>query len=207
MDLIKISDTKLKIMLSAADMSHYHLQNDHIGIADAHVRGVLRQLLEDAKQQIGFYADMKHLYVQMYPSVDGGCELFVCAPENDTGTACTEVRSLSAAPISGRSLCTKERLGNAVYVYSFSSLKHLIAVCKRLDLVGYNGASSAYVDPRHTYFLALYDISAPSLYTPDDYCFLGEYGNRENARSMQTFLGEYCKAICEQNAVQTLMQF
>ena len=205
MDLIKISDTKLKIMLSAADMTHYQLHNDHISIADTHVRSVLRQLLKDAGQQTGFEGDLQRLYIQMYPCADGGCELFVSKPEDAPSPVRTEVRSLSPAPPSSRALCAKERY--ATCAYSFSCLEHLIAACKRLDLVGYNGESSAYMDSRHTYFLTLHEISAPSIYAPDDYCFLGEYGNRENARTIQFYLGEYCDPICTQNAVQTLMQF
>ena len=54
MDLIRISDTKLKIMLTSSDMTHYNLHNDNISIADQHVRRVLRKLLEDAKEKTGF---------------------------------------------------------------------------------------------------------------------------------------------------------
>ena len=56
MDLIKISDTKLKIMLTSSDMTQYDLHNDHISIADIHVRNVLRRLLEKAKEQIERFA-------------------------------------------------------------------------------------------------------------------------------------------------------
>ena len=208
MDLIKISDTKLKIMLNCEDMAHYDLHNDHISIADRHVRHVLRQILADAKQQTGFDSDMQRLYVQMYPSADGGCELFVSKPEadNDIPAACTDVRALSITPQYGRALSAKERLGNDMCAYSFTCLEHLIAVCRRLDSIGYHGASSAFVDQKHTYFLILNEVSHPSLYSPDEYCFLGEYGNRENARALQSYLGEYCRQICAQNAVQTLMQ-
>ena len=54
MDLIRISDSKLKIMLTSTDMSHYNLHTDSISIADQHVRQVLQKLLADAKAQTGF---------------------------------------------------------------------------------------------------------------------------------------------------------
>lgn len=207
MDLIKISNTKLKIMLTHSDMIHYDLHNENISIADQHVRDVLRRLLADAKQQFGFDSDMQRVFVQMYPSADGGCELFVSKPDQD-GEPCAnaDVRALSPSTQYGRAVCARERFKTEMCAYSFARLEHLIAVCKRLHAMGYHGSSSAYVDQKRAYFLVLHEAGYSSLYSPDEYCVLGEYGTRENARTLQSYLGEYCKTICDHNAVQTLMQ-
>ncbi len=199
MDLIRISDTKLKIMLTSVDMTYYDLHTDNISIADQHVRQVLRRLLADAKEQTGFDGDMSRLYVQMYPCVDGGCELFITKPDTkaEVGLPVLQQRN---------SLRVSERRGVDMSVYSFSCLAHLILVCKRLSSIGFSGRSNAYVDGKRTYYLVLCDFPTPSLYSPDEYCFLGEYGNRENARILQTYLGEYCTVISKETAVQTLMQ-
>ena len=204
MDLIRISDTKLKIMLTSSDMTHYNLHNDNISIADQHVRRVLRRLLEDAKEKTGFETDMTRIYVQMYPCVDGGCELFISKPDANEENCTLPI--LSPTIKQGRALRASERHGFDMCIYSFLALEHLIAVCKRLDSIGFCGQSRVYVDRERTYYLVLTDFSAPSLYSPDDYCFLGEYGNRENARTLQAYLGEYCSVICKENAVKLLMQ-
>ena len=205
MDLIKISDTKLKIMLTSQDMTRYELHTNHISIADQHVRRVLRRLLADAKEQTGFDGDMTRLYVQMYPCVDGGCELFISKQDNheDAATFCA-LPALSAQQ--DRAVRASERHGRDMCAYSFSCLEHLISVCKRLSSIGFGGRSSAYADHKHTYYLVLYDLPSPSLYSPDEYCFIGEYGCRENARALQAYLCEYCMPICTDRAVRTLMQ-
>ncbi len=207
MDLIRISDTKLKIMLTSSDMTHYDLHTDNISIADQHVRRVLRRLLADAKEQTGFDGDMSRLYVQMYPCVDGGCELFISKPDGgeDIGTLCS-LPALAAVAQPGRALRASERQGRDMCIYSFLQLEHMISVCKRLASIGFGGKSNAYADHKKTYYLVLSDIPTPSIYSPDEYSFLGEYGNRENARALQAYLSEYCTQICKDNAVQTLMQ-
>lgn len=207
MDLIKISDTKLKIMLTSSDMTHYDLHNDTMNIADHHVRNVLRQLLRDAKEKTGFDIDISRLYVQMYPGCDGGCELFITAPENDQdyGNRCAlpvPSPSSNQKPLSVRN----ERFFPDMCTYSFFKLEHLISVCKRLALVGFSGSCNAYVDHKRTYYLLLYDFSTPSLYAIDEYCFLSEYGYRENSRSMQGYLSEYCTMICKEKAVQVFSE-
>lgn len=207
MDLIKISETKLKIMLTASDMTHYDLHNDSISIADQHVRCVLRRLLEDAKEKTGFDYDISHLYVQMYPCVDGGCELFISKPESDIDKGDHRALPvLSATAKQGRALRASERHGLDMCAYSFSTLAHMIAVCKRLASIGFCGQSCAYVDQKHTFYLVLSGFPTPSLYSPDEYCFLGEYGNRESPRAIQAYLCEYCTVVCAEHAVQTLLR-
>ncbi len=210
MDLIKISDSKLKIMLTSSDMTYYDLHNDSISFADAHVRRVLRRLLSDAREQTGFDGDMTRLYVQMYPCADGGCELFISKPE-ESEAACDHGQNLPAPTrcvpvLQNRALRTTERHGLDMCAYSFSNLKDLLSSCRRLHSVGFPGKSTLYTDQKQTYYLILRDFSPPSLYAPDEYCFLGEYGVRENARIIQTYIGEYGMLICEDNAVQIMSQ-
>ena len=204
MDLIKISDTKLKIMLTSSDMSQYDLHNDHISIADTHVRNVLRRLLEKAKEQTGFDGDMTRLYVQMYPGADGGCELFISKPESDDAAAICTPPIFSGTQTQSRALRAAERYGWDMCAYSFVQLEHLIAACKRLRSIGFCGRSDLFATYKSEYYLILNDSLPPSLYTTDEYCFLGEYGNRENARSLQNYLGEYAKCICHGDAVEQM---
>lgn len=207
MDLIKISDTKLKIMLTSSDMTQYDLHNDHISIADIHVRNVLRRLLEKAKEQTGFDGDMTRLYVQMYPGADGGCELFISKPEGDDA-----IHAICTPPIMqnthshSRALVAAERHGRDMCVYSFTRLEHLIDACKRLQKIGFCGKSDLFATNSSGFYLFLHDFPTPSLYAPDEYCFLGEYGNRENARALLNYIGEYARLICRQNAVEQIAQ-
>lgn len=203
MDMIKISDSKLKIMLTHADMTHYNLHNDSITIADARVRSALRKILTDAREQTGFDADMSHLYVQMYPSADGGCELFVSKSEQAKDAA-NPFPCLPCAPGLNTHALSRSTRTHEASAYSFEALEDLVSLCKRLDRVGFYGSSDLYTDDKNVYYLFLRDFPVPSLYMPDQYCFLGEYGMRENAKLLGTYLAEYGTLLRRDDAVSAL---
>lgn len=80
MELILINQTKLKIMLTAPDMTHYELfpdQLEQMACTDPHTRAAFRHIFDDAEAQIGFHTAGEKLLVQMFTSKCGGCEIFV----------------------------------------------------------------------------------------------------------------------------------
>lgn len=77
MELIVISESKLKIMLTAPDMAYYELENTRMDCADAHTRAAFRHIFDDARNRIGFDTQGERLFVQLYASKEGGCEIFV----------------------------------------------------------------------------------------------------------------------------------
>lgn len=77
MELIVISESKLKIMLSAPDMAHYNLQTLRTRGTDADTRAAFRKIFEDARAEIGFDTQGERLFIQLYDSLEGGCEIFV----------------------------------------------------------------------------------------------------------------------------------
>ncbi len=77
MELIVISQSKLKIMLTAPDMQYYELQGNHINCVDEETRRAFRHIFDDARLQVGFDTAGERLFVQLYASRDGGCEIFV----------------------------------------------------------------------------------------------------------------------------------
>ncbi len=77
MELIVISESKLKIMLTAPDMAHYDLESARMDCADAHTRAAFRHIFDDARDRIGFDTEGERLFIQFYASKEGGCEIFV----------------------------------------------------------------------------------------------------------------------------------
>ena len=75
MELIVISTTKLKVMLSAEDMKK--LDFDPCGGADISDRVAFRNILKEARERCGFDALGDRVFVQYYPEKHGGCEMFV----------------------------------------------------------------------------------------------------------------------------------
>ncbi|MBQ8408535.1 MAG: adaptor protein MecA [Clostridia bacterium] len=101
MELILISNTKLKIMLSESDMRQYRIGSES-DCAEPATRRAIRSLLEHAREQIGFNTEGEEIFVQLYTSKRGGCELFV--------TKCHDEHHASIVPEEERKQVPTERL-------------------------------------------------------------------------------------------------
>ena len=76
MELIPINNSKLKIMLDESDMKEYNI-SDEADCANGETRQAIRHILDRARDQIGFNTEGSEIFVQLYTSKRGGCELFV----------------------------------------------------------------------------------------------------------------------------------
>ena len=77
MELIKISDSKLKIALTPTDMEKYSLDIQTMDYDKTQTRSAFWQLLDEAKHKTGFDAASEKIFVQIYSSAGGGCEMYV----------------------------------------------------------------------------------------------------------------------------------
>ncbi len=77
MELIIIDEKKMKIMLTAPDLRHYELRAERMDCADEQTRRAFRHIFDDARSQTGFDTTGERLFVQLYTSKSGGCEIFV----------------------------------------------------------------------------------------------------------------------------------
>lgn len=77
MELILISEEKLKITLSKEETSAYSLEPEKADYDDTHTRRALWSIFDDAKKKTGFDAAKGRIYLQIYPLLSGGCELCV----------------------------------------------------------------------------------------------------------------------------------
>ena len=73
MELIKISDTKLKITLTKDDMIRYELNCDTIDYDNTETRKAFWNILDHAKHVTGFDAASERVFIQLYPDKGGGC--------------------------------------------------------------------------------------------------------------------------------------
>jgi negative regulator of genetic competence, sporulation and motility len=87
MELIRISDHKLKIMLTPLDMCHFELNAETFGEDSEKLHGAFRLLLEEIRKQTDFEGDDNHLSVQYFPSREGGCEMFISHLRHEDGTS------------------------------------------------------------------------------------------------------------------------
>ncbi len=121
MDFIKIHDKKLKIALSAEELSRYGLTIAELDYRNVETKRVLWQLLGEAKKTCGFDASGESLYVEVYPSRSGWCEIFV---------SCLEGRGKPSAL--------------RPYPVSFDESEPMIAASAALLVAGYREKSLLY---------------------------------------------------------------
>lgn len=205
MELIRISDSKLKIMLTPTDMCHFELNADRIGEDSEQTRRAFRLLMTEIKRQTGLEADDTGISVQYFPSREGGCEMFVT--HLHTLPPQTDSKEEHSSPERALQIRPFGRAGTAFHrdlAYRFEALSDLLAVCKRLFEVRYIGSSSAFSDEGGRYFLFLTFLCASPFSLPDELGFLAEYGNPENASLIRLYLQEHGRALCDTDAVARL---
>ena len=182
MELIVISDSKIKLMLTRDDMDRYR----------GMTKDVLREIMEDAKKQCGCTAMEGRIYVQMYPSKSGGCELFVTRLENRSGTCgAGEDRVLTDY----RKYIFEERGSHIIYV--FGSMNYLLGTCARLHSLGYSGSSMAYHDPCSGKYYLLLEC--------ETHIAVEYFGSLCPSR-LFCYISEHCSLFCT-GAVEKLAKF
>lgn len=197
MELIRISDRKLKIMLTPTDMCHFDLNVDNFGEDSAKMHRAFRLLLHEIRKRTDFEADDTHISVQYFPSREGGCEMFISNLQSEESE-----RPLDAEPPSARqstALRPVKKHGGSFRkecAYRFEKLCHLLTACRRLLEIGYICDSSAYRDERGIYYLLLSVLSPSPFSTPEELDFIVEYGSLENASLLRLYVREHATLLC-----------
>ncbi len=195
MEWIRISNNKLKIMLTREDAARYALCPDTADYADALTRRAFKAILTDVRRETGFDAADDKLYIQMYPSREGGCELFVTKMGIEIMT-----KPSTSTYKTQNSPTERQRRSMA---FCFWDMACLIAVCRRLLALGFKGESLAAVDDCRRYWLLLLEEGDP-LFARADYAFVCEYGEIESRQTAEMMLEEHGKTLCAAHAVETL---
>ncbi|MBE6647014.1 MAG: adaptor protein MecA [Ruminococcaceae bacterium] len=216
MELIPINESKLKIMLDESDMKEYNI-GDEADCANQETRLAIRHILDRAKSQIGFDTEGSEIFVQLYTSKRGGCELFITkgslSPNTDTLRQ-ADKRSKKGKREECKALTVRgeAQMGNGKndfgrMVFSFETLGDLCAVCRILAGLPFAFKSHAYRDECDVFFLVLENTNISAYTRLDRLTFILEYGSRERADHTSTYLFEHAKPICHDNAVATLALF
>ena len=234
MELLVISKSKLKIMLTAPDMIKYDLTVPQTESLSVHDREALRHLFRDAKAEIGFDTEGARLFVQLYSSKEGGCEIFVTKLPEDKSTVPvweqeqTDAQGKSSTDLWARHLSvlseihqtSEDRLLQAIYdfkeqenpwacrAYRFSGLPPLLAVCHRLAATGYGtrrpGRSRVYIVDHGKCTDWYLLLELPTSDESNPFLFLSEYAVLVDPDSIGVYLAEHGRLIASENAVEVL---
>ena len=207
MELIKITDQKLKIMLTPSDMTQYELEPKIIEAFNAQTSSAFRAFWNEVRRQYHLDFDDSHLSVQYFPSRGGGCEMFVCSMQSP---ASDDKERKKRGTLTGNAILPVEKTKSGRFLretaYRFDSLSHLLAACHRLKSIGYIGESTAYRDGVSAYYLLLKLLSASPFSLPEEISFLSEYGRPENAHVLRLYFREHGSVIRSPDAVDVLAE-
>ena len=187
MELLRIGERKLKVMLSDEDMEHYRLDKENLDYDTTETRSAFWQILDEAKHKTGFDAGGGKLFVQIYPSRGGGCEMYVTLAEGEK--AAQRQRSLVRGYES---------------VYRFETLELLLEVCRKLCELGYRDESSVFAADG-AYYLIIREKLESSIMSPKalgEFSFIEEYGTRLSGGVRLAHLREHGKCLEGLRAVE-----
>jgi len=211
MEILMISESKLKVMLSAEDLDGFSLSAKDLDYGNTETKRMFWDVLGRAKKSVGFDTDGHRVLVQLYPSRDGGCEMFITRlgavchnecegdPVEDCVAVISQAKPQKATP--------KRRTSGDIAAFGFDTMERMLAVCRRLSYMEYKGESEAYVGDDRRCYLFLSDVDASSYLPLDEYSFIGEYGTAENVSALRHFVGEHARTICREDAVACLARF
>lgn len=206
MELIRISDSKLKIMLTEADMRRYALSSDHLSYENSETRRAVKEMLQEAHEETGFDAATDRLLIQVYPSREGGCELYITKIQAATEEEKKDEERKEEEKKKEPPPPPKEVRGRVV-IYALPTLSALLAVCRQLAVTGYREYSAAYTAKGERCYLVLreppphvasYPLAAP-LYHPAE-----EYGEKYGGTAKLAYIKEHASCIFDGDAVGRL---
>lgn len=204
MELIYISETQLKIILSGEDLMSYGITADQLDYSNVSTRHLIWAILNSAKSESGFNADNSKLSITVFDSADGGCELYI--KKESIG----KTDNISVSQYKAKTY-RHSALGKAKGKYIVADLSSLCKLSYRIISDKFHLRTSLYFDSRGNYILTVNpEKRLPSYITDKEKHtnlpqYLSEYGaSYELTEKALTHINEYCKMISEGNAAELL---
>lgn len=181
MEHILISPGKLKLMLTKRDLDKYELDDVTLYGEDNLKRKAFRELLADVKKDVGFDAAEDKVLIQLYPSKDGGAEVYITR-------------------LGLRRFDLNEKKTNVVY--TFPSMRELINGCAKLCGTGKIRRSSAW-DGEGLYYL----ITEEENRGLDSVGGLSELCHEYRSPVMEAYVREHFHCFLDDGAVESIGEF
>ena len=210
MELIVISENKLKIMMSRDDMERVGLDENEFYLSVTNTRKILERILHNCPIKTGFESILpdEKLLMQLYPEKDGGCELFVTKIEFENDSAESEDGSFMAKFSEERYLLPRPKAkevdeGEVTLTYRFENIDFVICACKELSKRGFSHPSVLKRDENGKYYLFITQVPDENEKSPPT-SFLSEFGELERTERASLYLSEYGSCIIKSNAIEQL---
>ena len=185
MEFNVISSNKLKILMSQRECEKYGIKATDGEYEGSSVRTSLGMILSRAEQEVGFKVGTEQVLILLYPTSEGGCEIFVTKLSKLTGKERkTLIDKDSINTYSGREC-----------VYCFDSLDNLCAAARALR--SREGGWDVYLADSGEYYVTFKEHSVDGF---SDFDILCEYAARKKALPPE-IRGERGKILCQGNGI------
>ena len=190
MELILISSNKLKVILTAEEMKKYKLHKDS-DVSHASEKKHLSSLLDDIKRKSGFSTDTGSVYIELFESIDGGCEMFITKEIHKLADLKNEVGA---------------DITKSIFIYRFTSANDIILASKRIVNSKNSYLSQLFSDDLGVFYLVLTAFGEHKKQNDAELIFMEEYGERIDDECFKDYLDEHARPICRSDAVRILSQ-
>ena len=188
MELIVIDDDRMKIMLSHDELYSYNIDALTIDTEDENTKRILYDIIDRARRSAGIDAEYGRMYVQVFASCDGGCEMYVTRyselyDEEEECCVCEEKNTVHNV--------RKKR-----QIFKLDTLGSLVRMCRVLSDSGYSDRSDVYVcDEGESYYIVLYGDDR-------ELCCALEFGRSVSFSGQICYLSEHSDACYLTDAVE-----
>lgn len=190
LEFLLIGESKLKVVLNEEEAKKYGLDKGGADCRTTEVRRSFWRVLDIARDEVGFDPAGDKVLIQMYPSSQGGCELFV-----------TKLGILP--PASARLVARSDRialLSKKQSFYAFESLDDLVSCARAIRSVCSDGSVTSDVYYAYgRYFLAIdeYARGGEAIEFP---CIL-EFG-RMLSSDFGAYISEHANSVAHISAIE-----
>ena len=191
MELILISSNKLKIILTKEEMKKYKLSAD-TDVSHIYGKKQFCVLLDEVKKRSGFDIMSDSIYVELFESLRGGCEIFI------TREGPSKPRTLPQPKF-------KKDVIETIITYKFACAEDLILAAKRLSMTPIVFESRLFSDENESFYLFL---TSKEGYSADSLplIFLEEYGTKVKSTNIRLYLDEHGHDLISKDAVKILSE-
>lgn len=188
MNIEKLDDRTIKIILSTSDMKDFKISYDEMDYNNPAARKAIIRLLKLASEQTSTNLSQNKLFIEAFPSKGGGCVLYI----NILGVAL------------GNSI--KQEGFDAPLIFMIENLNELRKLCAKLYL-GYNHLilKSSLYQTDEKYILTIYSyfkLDARLIAAVKEH---GEFLGKGEIKNR--IIGEHASTIVENNAVETIRNY
>jgi len=190
MEIIKIRFKTFKIILNEKESEKYNFISDR-ELSDEEISRSVDEFIDDIIKQESVDIKNENLLIQVYPSKNNGCEVYICGTE---GNNMYKDRTAPAG---------QKKSASYIYVYRFDDINMLTDACSRLYNLSSDAESEIYYDnEKYKYYLLCHGISAKEM----RFAFLNEYAKQLKS-PYAYYVREHLKCICKENAIERFASF